>query len=78
MEPLTHLLSQVGGLENLTIGIPFHPYIRDRAITDFIDTARLHEDTLRLFKIIVPLRDYRNAVYALKQDAFFVQRIQTC
>lgn len=78
VEPLTHLLSQVGGLENLTIGIPFHPYIRDRAITDFIDTARLHEDTLRLFKIIVPLRDYRNAVYALKQDAFFVQRIQTC
>lgn len=78
VEPLTHLLSQVGGLENLTIGIPFHSHIRDRAITDFTNAARLHQDTLRLFRIIVPLRDYRNTVNVLTPDAFFVQRIQTC
>lgn len=78
VEPLTHLLSHVGGLRNLTIGIPFHSYIRDRAITDFTNTARLHKNTLRLFKLIVPLRDYKHAVNVLERDAFFVQRIQTC
>ena len=78
VEPLTYLLSQVESLENLTIGIPFPAYIRDQAIANFIRAARLHRSTLRLFKMIVPLRDYKHAENVLKRDAFFAERVQTC
>ncbi|MCJ1342162.1 hypothetical protein MMC31_000342 [Peltigera leucophlebia] len=74
---LTHLLAQIKGLKSLIIGIPFHIPNKDLVMTDFINAVKEHIDTLRLFKIEVPLIHYQKAVSALKGDAFFVEGIQT-
>ena len=77
VEQLTHLVAQVRDLETLIIGIPFDLDPLDQAMTDFTSTVILHENTLRQFKIIMPLHQYDGAVSALKGNAFFVERIQT-
>lgn len=74
---LTHLLAQIRGLKSLIIGIPFHLTNTDRAMTDFAKTVKVHKDTLRHFKIEVPLKHYQSTISALKWDPFFVEGIQT-
>ena len=75
VELLTGLVAQVRGLENLIIGVPFNFSHPDEAMTDFTSTVMLHKNTLRLFKIIMPLHHYERSVSALKGDAFFVERM---
>lgn len=74
---LTHLVAQVRDLENLIIGIPFDLDPLDQAMTDFTRTVMLHKNTLRQFKIIMPLHKYNGAIRALKGNAFLIERIQT-
>lgn len=74
---LTHLVAQVRDLENLIIGIPFYLDSLHQAVTDFTRTVMLHKNTLRQFKIIMPLHKYNGAIRALKGNAFFIERIQT-
>ena len=76
LQLLTHFLAQIRGLKSLTIGIQFHLTNMDQAITEFINTVIVHKDTLRLFKIYVPLKYYQSTVDALKCDTFFVDAIQ--
>ena len=76
LQPLTHFLAQIRGLKSLTIGIKFNITNMDQAIKKFINTVIMHKDTLRLFKIYVPLKHYQSTVDALKCDTFFVDAIQ--
>lgn len=57
-EPLTKLLTQVGGLKKLVIGISTSVHFYDRAVTEFIDAVMLHKDSLRLFEVIAHFQGY--------------------
>lgn len=52
-ELLTHLLTQVRGLEKLHIG---EMYPKGRDVTDLTSAIMLHKDTLRLFEVVCAYR----------------------
>lgn len=77
IEFLTHLLTQIKNLEKLVIGVPFEYLNTDQAVVNFISVIMLHKNTLRQLKFRMRLKSYERTMNVLKQNPFFLNKIQT-